>query len=156
MVGLRYSQIAKRDEGRSGGAAFTQRAWKLPDAKLIKPFPLFSSRVPANKVSYDAVVFDTYDYLDQVVSFSLADTFAAAFQIHFDQTDDDRALRFLELLRYGTNDKTSIWLMRYGFLPDDIPKLVPHVHFVDESRIVFKQSINDADQAVRDLVAWYQ
>ena len=111
--------------------------------------------VAANDVSYDAVVFDTYDYMDKVVSFSLSDVFMAAFKIYRTKTQDSRASKMLELLRYGTNNVDHILLMRYGFPPESVAQIIPYIQFVTENEIVFRTEISSAPQHILDLVEWY-
>lgn len=156
IVGQRFNMIGRRDQRRSGEAQFSQRANKLPDASLERPFSLFPNGMQARDISYDAVVFDTYDYLDQVISFSLNDAFIAAFKIYHSHTNDIRALKLIELLRFGTNDDVQVLLMRYGFLPEDIPEVIPYLASISEHQIVFKPSIEDASPRLRELTAWYR
>lgn len=154
IAGIRYSQISRRDEGRRGYADFAQPAGKLPDSKLLSAYPLFRG-VKAKDVSYDAVIFDTYDYLDQVISFSLSDVFSAAFKIYRKLSGDDRALKMMELLRYGTNDVLHMLLMRYGFSAEIVSEITPYISFVSESEIVFSAEIEKAPQYIKDIVEWY-
>src|SRR5690554_7385267 len=91
IVGIRYSYISKKDEGRQGYAAFSQPAAKLPKSTLTQTYSIFDKDTLAKNVSYDAVVFDTYDYLDQVISFSLTESFITSFKIYKDQTSDLRS-----------------------------------------------------------------
>lgn len=156
IVGQRFNWIARRDRKRVGEAQFAQRANKLPDASLERSFPLFPQGTPARDVGYDTVVFDTYDYLDQVISFGLNDVFMAAFKIYHAHTSDERALKFIELLRFGTNDDVQVLLMRYGFLPEDIPEVIPYINSINEQQIVFKSTIQEASARVRELTAWYR
>ncbi|WP_082638156.1 DEAD/DEAH box helicase [Lysobacter antibioticus] len=156
IVGLRFSRVARRDQHRSGQAEFTQHASKLPDSKLVTPFPLFPQGTAASNVSYDAVVFDTYDYLDQVISFCLSDTFVAAFKVYHRRSGNDRALKFIELLRFGTNDPMHVLLMRYGFLPEDIESLLPYIRSVNEKEIAFTRAISYASARVQMITAWYR
>ncbi|MGC1548646.1 MAG: hypothetical protein WA777_08955, partial [Rhodanobacter sp.] len=156
IVGQRFNRIARRDQGRSGYAEFTQSANNLPDSRLIRPFPLFPQGTLAKEVSYDAVVFDTYDYLDQVISFCLTDTFMAAFRVYHQHCGDERALKFIELLRFGTNDSMHVLLMRYGFLPEDVEDLLPYIQSISDSDIVFKSIIADADVRIQRITSWYR
>jgi hypothetical protein len=154
IAGIRYSKISRRNAGRQGEAEFAQPAESLPNSQLKRRFPLFAG-VPANEVSYDAVVFDTYDYMDKVVSFSLSDVFMAAFKIYGNATRDSRASKMLELLRYGTNNVDHILLMRYGFPPESVAQIIPYIQFVSESEIVFLPEISSAPQHILDIVEWY-
>lgn len=154
IAGIRHSNISRRDFGRKGDAEFSQPAESLPNSKLQHRYSLFAE-VAAKDVSYDAVVFDTYDYIDKVVSFSLSDAFMAAFKIYGVARNDGRALKMLELLRFGTNDSDHILLMRYGFPPEAVADIIPYIQFVTESEIVFSKEIESAPKFVRDLVEWY-
>lgn len=156
LVGIRYSRISRRDQGMRGNAAFSQKANKLPDAGLERPYSLFEQDTPARQVSYDAVVFDTYDYLDEVVSFCLTDVFIAAFRIYHGATGDQRGLKFVELLRFGTNDAMQILLIRYGFLPEDIDELIPHIRSISEQEISFRGSLSTASERIQEITAWYR
>jgi helicase len=155
ITGLRYSLIANKSEKFSGYAKFSQPAKKLPDSRLINSYPLFSNTLDAKSVRFDAVVFDTYDYLDQVISFSLIDIFIAAFGIYIGRTQDVRAANAVELMKFGTNDSKVILLIRYGFPPDIIGELLQYIEEISEFDIVFKEDIDMAPQYILDLVDWY-
>ncbi|WP_329893837.1 DEAD/DEAH box helicase [Stenotrophomonas sp. SMYL20] len=155
IVGMRYSSISRRDERDKVHADFSQPATTLPDSALKRRFSLYPENTPKSRVSYDVVMFDTYDYLDKVISFSLFDVFAAAARIYYSQTKDERAQKFIELLRFGTNDQVTVLLMRYGFLPDQIEELIPHVLRISDEEIVFKRSVSDVNQKLRPVVDWY-
>lgn len=155
IVGIRYSKISKREEGKIGDAAFSQPANKLPDSTLTRKYPLFKG-VKAKDVSYDAVVFDTYDYVDQVISFSLSDVFSAAFKIYKNYTRDSRAEKMIELLRFGTNNAYHMLLMRYGFPSEDVAEITPYIQSINEENIVFGKEIENAPQYIRDLADWYR
>ena len=155
IVGMRYNRIIGRDDANVSYAKFSQEAHQLPKNTIKKPYSLFPMHTPINKVSYDAVVFDTYDYMDQVISFSLSDVFVAAFQIYHDNSSDDRAEQVIELFRFGTNNTKHILLMRYGFLPEMIGETAEHVASVDEVKIVFKESIHSAARVIQDFAEWY-
>ena len=154
IAGIRYSRISKRDKGKNGNAAFSQPANRLPDASLLNAYPLFKG-IAAKDVAYDAVVFDTYDYLDQVISFSLSDVFSASFKIYGKNTGDRRSDRMLELLRFGTNNVVHMLLMRYGFTPESVAEITPYIRFINESEIRFLPEISTAPKHIQDMVAWY-
>lgn len=156
IVGQRFSHVARRDQRGVGEAEFTQKANKLPDSNLERAFPLFPQGTLAKYVSYDAVVFDTYDYLDQVIAFGLNDVLTAAFKVYYAFSKDGRAVRFIELLRFGTNDAMHVLLMRYGFLPEDVRDLLPYIQTINESEIIFKSSILEASSSIRDMTEWYR
>lgn len=155
IVGMRYSSISRRDEKDKVHADFSQPATTLPDSTLKTRFSLYPVNTPKVRVSYDVVMFDTYDYLDKVISFSLFDVFVAAAHIYHDKTKDGRARKFIELLRFGTNEPVNVLLMRYGFLPDQIEELIPHVLRISEDEIVFKKSVSDVSQKLNAAVEWY-
>lgn len=152
IVGIRYNNIFKG--GRNGNAAFTQPANKLPYSKLSNQFPLFPN-TKCEDISYDVVAFDTYDYLDTVISFSLSDVFIGAFSIYYCTTKDKKALKMIELLKYGTNNTIYILLIRYGFPPDEVAEISKYVEQISEKNISFKNSITNAPQHIQDLVFWY-
>lgn len=155
IVGLRYSHISKRKDKYAGEAAFTAEAQKLPDSTLRKKYSLFAG-IPARSVNYDAVVFDTYDYMDQVISFSLNDVFSAAFKIYLKITSDVNAQRMLDLLRFGTNNPKHMLLMRYGFSPEYIEKIIPYIASLSEQNIAFNADIKSAPKDVQDATKWYR
>ncbi|KJG07917.1 helicase [Photobacterium angustum] len=154
IVGIRYAYLANRGQDQNLYAKFSQPANKLPDSGLINEYPLFKE-IKSKDVSYDAVVFDTYDYLDTVISFSLSDVFIGAFNIFHTITKDPRALKMAELLRYGTNDTTYTLLLRYGFPPEEIKEISNYVELITEENILFKPEIFNCQSNVRDLVDWY-
>ena len=155
IVGIRYSYVSKRDSERQGNAQFTQAASKLPNNTMVRAFPLFARGILAQEVSYDAVMFDTYDYLDQVISFCLSDVFVAAFKIYGERTGDERVNRMIELLRYGTNNPRNILLMRYGFPSECVQEVNEYVESVSEENIIFQDTIGSAPDHIRELVEWY-
>ncbi len=155
IAGLRYSRISNRDEGRNGSAKFSQPANKLPNSKLKNTFSLFDKDTLAKDVRFDTVIYDTYDYLDTVISFSLVEVFSAAFQIYFENIADDRAVKAIELLRYGTNDSRNIMLMRYGFPPEDVPTVARYIESISKSDIEFSDEVEDAPQHIKQMIEWY-
>jgi len=155
IAGLRYSRISKRDEAGNGSAGFSQPANKLPDNKLKYSFSLFNAEIPAKNVPFDAIIYDTYDYLDTVISFSLAEVFSAAFKIYSEKADDDRAIQVIELLRYGTNDSRNVLLMRYGFPPEDVPAIAPYIESISELNIEFSDMVEDAPEYIKRMIDWY-
>lgn len=155
IVGIRYNQISDRDGFQLGKAAFSQPASKLPNSNLKKSFSIFPKNTPARKVTYDAIVFDTYDYLDQVISFSLSEVFIATFKIYYDQRKDDRALKMIELMRFGTNNTMNMLLMRYGFPAENVNEIIPYIQLINEENIIFKDSISSAPKYIQEMTAWY-
>lgn len=103
---------------------------------MIHSYSLYEANISVDNISYDVVVFDTYDYMDQVISFSLADTFIAAFKVYAEQTEDERSQKIIELFNYGTNNPRHILLMRYGFPPEIINDLDEHIKEINEQEIL--------------------
>lgn len=155
IVGIRYSYISDRDNNNGGYAQFSQPADKLPNSNKHKYYSLFKKKTPSENVSYDAIVFDTYDYMDQVISFSLSDVFVAAFQIYNENRADTRSNKIIELFRYGTNNKEHILLMRYGFPAETVNNVAQYVSNIDESKITFKSDVAHAPTAIKNLIEWY-
>ena len=156
IVGIRYSYISRRNQRHMGYAEFSQQAEKLPKSTLTNRFSIFSRQTPAKDVSYDAIVFDTYDYLDQVISFSLSDVFTAAFKIYRDHTQDPRSDKMIELIRFGTNDPVQALLMRYGLPPEEVSEIKKYIEFIDEENIIFNKNIETAPVHIKTLTEWYR
>ncbi|MDP1933090.1 MAG: DEAD/DEAH box helicase [Gammaproteobacteria bacterium] len=158
IVSLRYSYLTGRDEKRrisraveqgqlsieegekqlaSIGIRHSQVAFPIPDVSG-RAVPLFS---PQDVPDYDRVVYDSYDYLDKVVSISLADPLCAAFDIYFQKWGDTRARDFSNIIRYGTSDEKEIWMLKYGIDMEDIEWLKEHVGLINETTIEFSNSL---------------
>jgi len=155
IVGMRYNYISKKSEKQKGMAEFSQEAEMLPKSTLKKAYSLFQN-ISAKKVNYDTVVFDTYDYLDKVISFSLADVFIATFKIYQEITNDDRAIKIINLLKFGTNETNQMLLIRYGFPPENVTEIAKYIESITEKNILFKTEIKEAPTHIKYLVEWYQ
>lgn len=116
-------------------------AQQLPNqrASLV---PLFAKNTSVMNINYDLLVYDTYDYIDKVISLSIANSLSAAFSIYFNQTQDIRAEALMNYIKYGTNNSQEIWLLRYGFSFDDIEWIKPYIKEINEDRIVFYEKIS--------------
>ncbi|MEZ8500900.1 DEAD/DEAH box helicase [Vibrio splendidus] len=175
IVSLRYSFLSQKDKQRQifsrikkqeisaeQGSAEIKRlkvryspiAASIPNTKL-KGASLFGEYQSVKDIDYDIVIYDTYDYLDKVVSLSMNDPISAALEIHFEKTKDLRAIYLQNYLRYGTNDDTEIWLIRYGFSFEDISWLKAHIENIDSSSIVFKDSIENLSKEQNELIKRY-
>ena len=86
-------------------------------------------------VDYDRVVVDTYDYLDKLLGFRLGDAFFAAFDKFGQATDDLRAKKMCNYIRYGTDDPKEIMLLRYGFDFEDFEWVKNIVVSIDEDEM---------------------
>src|SRR5690606_14581196 len=121
---------------------FSCIAETLPNIKFSVPIPLFGY-MSVTKIDFDILIYDTYDYIDKVISLSLKNPLSAAFELYYNRTSNSKALALANYIRYGTNDKVEIWLLRYGFTFEEIEWLKPYVEDIDEFEIKFKQSISE-------------
>ena len=154
IVGIRHSYISDRDGINGGYAQFSQPAEQLPSSKQ-NLYSLYDEGTRSDQVSYDAIVFDTYDYMDTVVSFSLSDVFIAAFQIYLENRGDIRASNVIDLFKYGTNNQIHILLMRYGFPPELVDDIAGYIFTINEAGIVFNDNILEAEEGIREVIDWY-
>lgn len=115
---------------------FTMPAEDIPD-KTLSLFGLFEPGTRIEKAGYDRVMYDTYDYIDKVWGFCLADIFYAAFDLYHINTSDDRAKKMCAYIRYATIDDIEIWLLRYGFSFEEIEWIKPLVQSIGEEKIEF-------------------
>lgn len=115
----------------------------LPDASLKKSPPSSFGYSKFPDFNYDLLVYDTYDYLDRVIGFSLSDVFCAAFGTYFERSGDPRAASLVNYIKYGTDEDDEIWLLRYGFSFEDIGDIKAHVASINEDGIVFHPSIKE-------------
>lgn len=118
---------------------FTIAASQLPNSK-IPCFNMFS-KLKVDDVSYDLVMYDTYDYIDKVWGFCLMDIYYAAFNLYYDRTGDERGKTMAKYIRYSTTDDKEIWLIRYGYDFEDIEWIKPHIKKIDEKCIEFNDTI---------------
>ncbi len=126
----------------------------LPNSSLTA-HPLFPRNTTIKNFDYDTLVYDTYDYLDKVISLSLVDPLCGAFELYYHETKDERALIMKNYLRYGTNDNLEIWLLRYGFGFEDIEWLVEHIDSVDENEITFKATVKALSPDMFEVISRY-
>jgi len=133
---------------------YSQVANQLPKVNIAK-ISLFKENTTLKDFDYDKLVYDTYDYLDEVISLSLSSPLSAAFQMYFDKTNDNRAKSMVNYLKYGTDDYTEIMLLRYGFEFEDIDWLKIHVEKINEDEIVFLPAISTLGSDKQELIARY-
>lgn len=122
----------------------SQTAHPIPN-KRLKYVPLFDQKTHIDNLNYDVLVYDTYDYIDKVISLSLSDPICAAFLLFFKATGDLRALHLNNYIRYGTNSTVEIMLLRYGFAFEDVEWIKKHVENIDENKIIFKNTIKNLE-----------
>ena len=126
----------------------------LPN-KDLKEYPLFSrDKYRAHEVSYDLVMYDTYDYIDKIWGFCLSDIFYAVFDLYHERRQDVRAEKMRKFIRYATVDEKEILLLRYGFLFEDIEWIKPLVIGIDEKRIKFGDTSNLSEKQ-RSVISRY-
>ena len=166
IVSLRYSYLSERDFRRSlrrelkiGNISrkeyrtkllnkqirFSCIAETLPNSRFPVPIPLFGYK-NVTEIDFDLLIYDTYDYIDKVLSLSLKDPLSAAFELYYNRTSDVKALSLANYIRYGTNDSIEIWLLRYGFTFEDIAWIKPYILEIDENEIKFKDTISEVFQ----------
>lgn len=132
---------------------FTMPAEEIPN-KNLSLYGLFPQGTAINHVGYDRVMYDTYDYIDKVWGFYLADIFYAAFDIYYSQTDDSRAQMMCKYIRYATIDDVEIWLLRYGFSFEEIEWIKPLVLRIGETKIEFGD-LSGLDDDQLDVISRY-
>lgn len=175
IVSLRYSFLSERDKRNRIYTAFARKEISVREmraqlksiivrfSQVPRPLPdisipnisIFSEGTPAAEINFDLVVYDTYDYLDKVISLSLVDPICAALEIYFKNTSDERAKLLSNYIRYGTNDDLDIWLLRYGFGFEDIEWIRGCVEKIDSTKITFNRSINELSPDRRDIILRY-
>ncbi|WP_312746698.1 DEAD/DEAH box helicase [Sphingobacterium multivorum] len=112
--------------------------------KHLQPYNALSingQNILAKDVDYDFIISDTYDYIDKLIGFKLADVFYAAFYKYYEKYDDPRALKLSKYIKYGTDNERHILLMRYGLSFEDIEILDQHIDFVSEEELIVNPSI---------------
>lgn len=172
ILSLRYAYLSKKDERNSILAKVHTNEITAEDAKkIIQDIPVHFSPIPKplpddklgninrfagvsiDRLNYDVLVYDTYDYLDKVISLSLADPLCAAFQLYYDDTKDRRALMMKNYIRYGTNNITEIWLLRYGFEFEDIDWLLEYIENINENEIIFNEKIHALEEEKLNIIS---
>ena len=126
----------------------------IPDKKAPN-LPLFDTSKKIDQIDYDILIWDTYDYIDKVISWALADPLSATFNLYYQKTGDERALAMSNYIKYGTNDNTEIWLMKYGFDFEDIEWIKQYVENIDENEIVFNSKISELPDSKMELIERY-
>jgi len=153
----RYAYASKTRERRQSPestnlpANFITGYEDIPNRKL-PVYSLFPMGTTARDVSYDLVMYDTYDYIDKLIGFKLSDIFYASFYIYYQKNNDERALKLALLIKYGTDDNRTIWMLRYGLSFEDIEVLDRHIESISEKRIVFKESIKNVPDILKKSI----
>lgn len=123
-------------------ARFIRGYADLPNINLHN-YSLYAKGTKAKDVDYDRIVFDTYDYLDKLISFKLSDIFYAIFYQYYEKTTDIRALRLAKYFKYGTDNDKEILMLRYGFSFEEIEWFRDYILDISLEEIVFDQSVKE-------------
>lgn len=174
-LSLRHSYLTRRDERRALlkklkekvvsqneynealddiKIKYSARAESLPN-KGARAISLFGRGASVNTFDYDLLVYDTYDYLDKVISLSLSDPLCAALTIYYQETEDFRAKILKNFIRYGTNNEIEIWLLKYGFDPEDTEWISLYIQHIDEQGIIFIDNLNDLSEDQLRIIERY-
>lgn len=124
------------------GFAVAFSAKSTPSDTLVSNI-IYKRGTKAPDVDYDRIVFDTYDYLDKLISFKLSDIFYAIFSEYYKRTNDIRALKMAQYFKYGTDNENEIWMLRYGLSFEDIEILKPYIVSIGQEEIVFSADIQN-------------
>lgn len=126
----------------------------IPD-KNLNNHPLFATNESISKVSYDSIIYDTYDYLDKLIGFKLSDIYYAIFHQYWKATDDNRAQQLAKYIRYGTDSEREIWMLRYGLTFEDIDWATPCIDLIDEQEIVFNENYEALTEEQKKVLEYY-
>lgn len=154
---FRYSHAIKSStpDLNNKMASYITGFHEIPN-KNLRRYPLYDSRTTlAKDVDYDRIVYDTYDYIDKLIGFTLTDKFYAAFIKCFEKTNDVRANKLANYIKFGTNEKDEIWMLRYGLSFEDIDNLKSHIKYIDSEGIIFNNSINDVPHQLKKSIERY-
>lgn len=175
VVSLRYAYITENDkkraikkrikdgeitqkqgmeEMRKIRPKYSSKAERLPNQN-VRNSDLFKGKQSILDVDYDTVVYDTYDYLDKVISLSLAKPLCAAFELFATRENDERGMILANYIRYGTNDNTEIWMLKYGFTFEDIEWLKPYIVEINKNTIIFSDQISELDNDKLHVIERY-
>ncbi|MDD3704480.1 MAG: DEAD/DEAH box helicase [Clostridiaceae bacterium] len=139
------SQSLKRlfkEQANQLNAGFIRGYDDLPNINL-RNYSLYTEGTKAINIDYDRIVFDTYDYLDKLISFKLSDIFYAIFYQYYEKTTDDRALRLAKYFKYGTDDEKEILMLRYGLSFEEIEWVRDYILEISLEEIIFDPSIKE-------------
>lgn len=151
---IRTSLIKSGKSDSQLEATFITEFKEIPDREL-PVYSMFPPGTKAKNVDYDRIMFDTYDYIDKLLGFKLSDLFFASFKKYFDKTEDKRAEKLSKYVKFGTDNEKHIWMLRYGMSFEEIQKLESHIESIDETEIVFKNSINNLTDLEKSPVIRY-
>lgn len=165
IVKLRYSYLTQLSERRAINRQLQRKEItakkarelhaeiKIRRSPMATPLPNKHAKapnlfppLPYDELDYDTLVYDTYDYLDKVIGLSLVDPLYAAFVLYHRKTGDGRALTMANYIRYGTNNDTEIWLLKYGFGFEDVEWIKDYVEEISDQEIKFTTEISEISE----------
>jgi ATP-dependent RNA helicase DOB1 len=132
-------------------AAFFTEYSDIPNKKH-PVYSLFPIGTKAKEVSYDLIMYDTYDYIDKLIGFKLSDIYYAALFKFYRKTGDERANKLAKYIKYGTDNDRHIWMLRYGLSFEDIEVLDEHIEKISSDQIVFKSSIINVSEIQKQSI----
>lgn len=116
----------------------------IPDKRLFNIDSSFKEMNAIN-IDYDSIVYDTYDYIDKVVEFSMLNAYITTMTLYHKKTSDNRALTVINCLKYGSDEPKTILLKRYGFSDEEINIINSKIISLDENQIQFNGDFSDID-----------
>lgn len=60
---------------------------------------------------------------------------------YYQRYNDTRADKFAKYFKYGTDDETEIWMLRYGMSFDDIAEIKPYVISINEQELILSEEV---------------
>lgn len=135
-------------------AKFIRGFDELPNKKLHN-YGIYRKGTKAADVDYDRIVFDTYDYLDKLIGFRLSDVYYAILHQYYQRYNDTRADKLAKYFKYGTDDETEIWMLRYGMSFDDIAEIKPYVISINEQELILSEEVRKLPQERLSAVERY-
>ena len=115
-------------------------------SKNLPVHSLFGIGTKARDVTYDLIMYDTYDYIDKLIGFKLSDIFYASFDKFYERYEDERAKKLAKYIKYGTDDERIIWMLRYGLSFEEIEILSEHIESINEEGIKFRDTIHQVPE----------
>ncbi|MEC4003668.1 DEAD/DEAH box helicase [Flavobacterium sp. SUN052] len=149
----RYSHaINSHSRSNENSAAnYTTGFHEIPN-KNLRRFPLYGAYNLAKDVDYDRIIFDTYDYIDKLIGFKLNDKFYASFIKYYESSSDQKAIKLANYIKFGTDNKKEIWMLRYGLTFEDIEILNDYIEKIDSEEIIFKKTITNVPEMYRQSI----
>lgn len=148
----RLRDIQERVALQSNSVPFVIKAKEIPDSSLKANPPLYGKDELYN---YDSLVYDTYDYIDKVLSMSISSVINVSMAEYYERTGDGRADSLAKFIKYGSNDDKVIALTRYGFTLEDMDWLLNCVCSVNENKITFNENISSLNNEQKLRIACY-